>query len=258
MRAVHREHAARIAGAIDAAHLDRRLLDAFTDREPLGLDDAYAVQGELTRLRIARGARRIGWKLGYTSAAMREQMNVDEPNFGPLLDTMIVGQGSPVPPTLVQPRVEPEVAVRLGADLRPAALLAALEVVDSVWKDYRFRLEDNTADGSSAAGVVLGPPLPDPPDVTALAKLPVALIRNGQPVATATAAAAMGNPLAALDWLAEELPRHGVRLSPGDVVITGGLTAAVPLEPGDVVAARFGDDRAGGVVTVQVSRQAER
>jgi 2-keto-4-pentenoate hydratase len=210
---------------------------------------------------MASGARRIGWKLGYTSAAMREQMKVDKPNFGPLLDTMIVAPGSPVPATLVQPRVEPEVAVRLGADLRPDALLASLEVVDSVWKDYRFRLEDNTADGSSAAGVVLGPLLPDlagQADPAALPDLPVELIRNGEPVATATAAAAMGNPLAALDWLAQELPRHGRSLSPGDVVITGGLTAAVPLEPGDLVEARFGDERHGGGVTVRVSRRAER
>ena len=253
-----REHVARIAGQIDAAHRERRLLDPISDREPLELADAYAVQAELTRLRLARGARRIGWKLGYTSAAMREQMKVDEPNFGPLLDTMIVEPGSPVPPTLVQPRVEPEVAVRLGADLRPDAVLAALEVVDSVWRDYRFRLEDNTADGSSAAGVVLGPPLPELADAAELAELPVELIRNGEPVATATAAAAMGHPLVALDWLAEELPRHGESLSPGDVVITGGLTAAVPLEPGDLVEARFGDDRHQGGVTVQVSRRAER
>ncbi len=252
---MHPEHVARIAGEIDAAHRERRLLDPVTDREPLSLADAYAVQDQLTRLRLAGGAHRIGWKLGYTSAAMRQQMNVDEPNFGPLLSTMIVDSGSPVPPTLVQPRVEPEVAVRLGADLRPDAVLAALEVVDSVWRDYRFRLEDNTADGSSAAAVVLGSPLPDVP---ALPELPVELFRNGEPVGTATAAAAMGHPFAALDWLAEELPRHGESLSPGDVVITGGLTAAVPLEPGDVVEARFGDDRYGGRVTVQVSRRAER
>jgi 2-keto-4-pentenoate hydratase len=258
VRAVYPEDLARVAGAIDAAHGERRLLDPITDREPLELADAYAVQGELTRLRLARGAHRIGWKLGYTSAAMREQMRVDAPNFGPLLDTMIIQDGSPVPSELVQPRVEPEVAVRLGADLRPDALLAALEVVDSVWRDYRFRLEDNTADGSSAAGVVLGPLLPDLPDAAALPALPVQLIRNGEPVATATAAAAMGSPLVALAWLAEELPRHGESLSPGDVVITGGLTAAVPLERGDLVEARFGDQRNGVGVTVRVSRSAER
>lgn len=248
------DHAKALAGEIDTAHRERRLLDPITDREPLTLDAAYAVQRELTGLRVARGARRIGWKLGYTSAAMRAQMRVDAPNLGPLLDTMRVGDGEPVPGTLTQPRVEPEVAVRLGADLRPAELLAALEVVDSVWRDYRFRIEDNTADGSSAAGFVIGPALGTPlAELDTLDTLTVELFRNGEPAGAATAAAAMGHPRNALAWLAAELPRRGERLQPGDVVITGGLTAAVALRPGDVVAAVF-----GGQVRVAVSRRAER
>ena len=73
---------------------------------------------------------------------------------GPLLDSMLITDGR-IPARLVQPRVEPEIAVVLGPDRRPAAVHAALEVVDSVWCDYRFTLELNTADGSSAAGVAL-------------------------------------------------------------------------------------------------------
>jgi 2-keto-4-pentenoate hydratase len=238
---------------IDAAHRQRGLLDPITDRGALTLRAAYAVQRELTALRIRRGARRIGWKLGYTSAAMRAQMGVDAPNSGPLLDTMLVGDGEPVAGTLTHPRVEPEIAVRLDADLRPAEFRAALEVVDSVWRDYRFRLEDNTADGSSAACVVLGPPMVGRADGADLAEVPVELFRNGESVGTATGGAAMGSPLRALAWLAEELPRHGERLRAGDVVITGGLTAAVPLEPGDVVQAVF-----GGGTRVRVSRGAEQ
>lgn len=247
--AVDPDRAAALAREIDTAHTQRRLLTPITDREPLTLAAAYDVQRELTGLRIARGARRLGWKLGYTSAAMRTQMRVDAPNLGPLLDTMLLTDGGPVPAALTQPRVEPEVAVRLGADLRPAELLAALEVVDSVWRDYRFRLEDNTADGSSAAGVVLGPALPETDQLDALG---VELFRNGEPAGSGTAAAAMGHPLTALAWLAAELPRRGGRLRAGDLVITGGLTAAVPLQPGDEVAAVF-----GGRATVRVSRRAE-
>jgi 2-keto-4-pentenoate hydratase len=193
----------------------------------------------LTALRTGRGAHRIGVKLGYTSRAMCDQMGIDEPNHGPLLDTMRITDGR-IPGTLVQPRIEPEIAPILGPDLRPAAAHAALEVVDSVWQDYRFSLELNTADGSSADGVVLGPPLPlDTP-----ATLPVQLDRNRATVAEGTGAAAMGDPLHALDWL-----RHAPRsdrdtLRPGDIVITGGLTAAIPVEPGDTVEAVFGDHAA--------------
>lgn len=225
---------AALAATIDAAHRGRRLLDA--SGLDLDLGAAYAAQRELTALRTARGARRIGWKLGYTSAAMRAQMGVAEPNLGPLFDGMVLADGAAVPAELVQPRVEPEIAVRVGPAGEPLEVLAALEVVDSVWQDYRFTLELNTADGSSAAAVALGPVLaPDRLD-----ELPVELLRNGEPSGAATGAAAMGHPFTALRWLREELPRHGESLRDGDLVITGGLTAAVPLEPGDEVSARFG------------------
>jgi 2-keto-4-pentenoate hydratase len=224
-----------LAEAIDLAHREGRLLDAAT-QPPLDLAAAYAVQHELTALRTARGAHPIGVKLGYTSRAMREQMGIDEPNHGPLLDTMRITDGR-IPGTLRQPRIEPEVALVLGRDLRPAAAHAALEVVDSVWRDYRFTLELNTADGSSAAGVALGPPLP----LDGLAAVPVRLLRNGATVAEGTGAAAMGDPLHALDWLQRVLSNRPGTLRPGDVVLTGGLTAAVPIEPGDTVEAVFGD-----------------
>jgi 2-keto-4-pentenoate hydratase len=170
---------------------------------------------------------------------MREQMGINEPNHGSLLDTMRITDGR-LPETLVQPRVEPEVALILDAGLRPAAAHAALEVVDSVWQDYRFGLELNTADGSSAAGVALGPPLP----LDNLAALPVRLLRNGATVAEGTAAAAMGDPLRALDWLQRMLSDRPDGLRPGDIVLTGGLTAAIPIEPGDTVEAVFGDHHA--------------
>nr|WP_239028143.1 fumarylacetoacetate hydrolase family protein [Pseudonocardia acidicola] len=158
---------------------------------------------------------------------------------------MLVPDGRPAPAHLVQPRVEPEIAVRVDPGGGPGEVLAACEIVDSVWRDYRFTLEDNTADGSSAAGVVLGPPLP----ADGLDALTVELRCNGDPAGQATGAAAMGHPFIALEWLARELRRRGEQLRAGDLVITGGLTAAVPLQPGDVVEAVFGGD-----VAVRVRR----
>lgn len=221
------------AARIDAAHRDGRLLDAPTGPE-LDLAGAYAVQRALTARREARGARRIGWKLGYTSAVMRAQMGVDSPNLGPLLDTMVVPPGGAVPGSLVQPRVEPEVGIVVGADGRPAGARAVLEVVDSVWRDYRFTLATNTADGSSAAGVVIGDALDGD-----LAALTVELWRDGVREASGTGDAAMGHPHHALDWLRDELAARGETLRAGDLVITGGLTRAIGLPPGGVVEARF-------------------
>jgi 2-keto-4-pentenoate hydratase len=119
------------------------------------------------------------------------------------------------------------------------AALACLEIVDSVWSGYRFTLEDNTADGSSAAWVAVGPPLP----VSDLAALPVELSVDGEVVERGVGAAASGHPALGVVWLAEQLARRGQALEPGDLVITGGLTSAHPLEPGHSISASFGDGR---------------
>lgn len=219
---------------------------------------AYEVQRALTSLRLrSKGTRVVGWKLGYTSEAMRRQMGIDGPNYGPLLTSMVVPDGAVLGSGLLQPRVEPEVLLVLGRDVDQSvdtdgALAAcsgarvALEVVDSVWTGYRFDLEHNTADGSSAAHVVIGPALP----MGDLAGITVTIHRNGVPVGAGTGAAAAGHPAAALAWLAGELLRQGARLRRGDIVITGGLTAAVDLDPGDVVRADFAS---GPSVTAGVS-----
>lgn len=238
------------AATLRAARRERRTLDPQALRARFGgpedLPDAYRIQEAVAAARYADGERRIGWKLGYTSVAMREQMGVAAPNAGPLTDVMLLASPAVLPDRVTQPRVEPEVALVLGADLRNpvgvAEVLAAterahacLEVVDSVWRDYRFRLEDNTADLSSAAFVVLGDPL----DLSDLAGVVVDLARNGVDVGTATGAAASGHPAAGVAWLAGELAARGDLLRAGDVVITGGLLPAVPLDRGDAVSARF-------------------
>ena len=241
---------ARYAATVRAARRERRTLDADRLRTDLGgprdLDEAYRIQAEVFARRLADGERRVGWKLGYTSPAMREQMGVDAPNLGPLTDRMMLASGAVVPERVAQPRVEPEIALRLGRDLvgpvdvaevlaATAAAHSCLEVVDSVWAGYRFRLEDNTADLSSAAFVVLGRPIVS----TDLATVRVTMTRNGEHVGDATGAAASGHPAAGVAWLAGELAGRGESLRAGDLVITGGLLPAVPLEPGDVVSAVF-------------------
>jgi 2-keto-4-pentenoate hydratase len=210
------------------------------------LETAYAVQDALTARRLDRGDTVVGWKLGYTTQVMREQLGIDEPNIGPLLSSMVLAGGHGLPVGLLHPRVEPEIALVLDRDvdqaLDPSAAvkacaeaLVALEVVDSVWTGYRFDLEHNTADGSSAAHVVVGAPVP----MEVLDELEVTLYRNGAVVGTGTGAAALGHPVHALAWLTGELSRRGRSLRAGDIVITGGLTAAVPIQPGEVVHAEF-------------------
>jgi 2-keto-4-pentenoate hydratase len=244
------DHAAA-ARSLRSARRAGRTLDVPLSRSPgLSLADAYRIQDQMTALRLADGERLAGWKLGYTSAVMRAQMGIEAPNFGPLTDAMLLGSPAVLPAGALQPRVEPEIGLRLGRPLRAPcsaddvlaacdAVLACLEIVDSVWSGYRFTLEDNTADGSSAAWAVVGPPLP----VSDLASLPVTLSVDGEVVERGTGAAASGHPALGVVWLAEQLAGRGQALEPGDLVITGGLTSAHPLEPGHSISASFGGGR---------------
>jgi 2-keto-4-pentenoate hydratase len=243
---------AAAAGVLREARLAGTTLDVLlSESTGLSLADAYRVQDQITAARLAGGERRAGWKLGYTSAVMRAQMGVASPNFGPLTDVMLLGSPAILPDGALQPRVEPEIGLRLGRRLAGAGLtaddvleacdaaLACLEIVDSVWTGYRFTLEDNTADGSSAAWVAVGSPLP----MDDLAALDVALAVDGVVAERGTGAAASGHPATGVAWLAEQLAGRGLALEPGDLVITGGLTSAWPLERGHRVSAGFGHGR---------------
>ncbi len=203
--------------------------------------------------RLVSGGGVGGWKLGYTSDAMREQMGISEPNFGPLARAMILDPGTRIGADrhpVMQPRVEPEIAAVIGREIPAHADVAAvracvrswnlaLEVVDSVWQDYRFDWHLNTADGSSAAYVLLGPSLTGAG--TRLTDLRVDLRRNGELVGSGRGDAAMGDPAVALNWLVGRLAERGLALRPRDVVITGGITPAVPLLPGDRIEAMAGE-----------------
>jgi 2-keto-4-pentenoate hydratase len=238
------------AAKLDAARRDRVGCEPISSTVVLDIDDAYAIQRAGTELRVRRGETVVGWKLGYTSLAMRAQMGIDHPNFGPLTDAMLLAHDEAVSPSLIQPRVEPEIGLRFKHPLTGEVslddvmgavgeALACLEVVDSVYPDYRFQLEDNTADGSSAAQVVVGPALPS---LDALESVAVVMRHNGADAGSATGSAASGHPAAGVVWLVAQLAKQGGQLRAGDIVITGGLTRAVPLEFGDHVEAVFDDD----------------
>lgn len=245
-----------MAALLHQARRQGRLLDAERAQELSSLEHAYAVQDRLTELRLAEGRCPVGYKLGYTSAVMRRQMGISAPNFGPLLDDMVLRDGA-LARGFLHPRGEPEIGIVLGRDLSGSGLLltevadavaevrACLEIVDSIWRGYRFSAEQNTADGSSAAGVVLGPVLAIDP--LRCHRLTVELADNGLPLATATSAAAAGHPLQGVAWLAARLTQRGRGLQKGEIILTGGLVAATPVRPGATLAAVFGDGTAVSV-----------
>ncbi|MCQ8830018.1 2-keto-4-pentenoate hydratase [Streptomyces malaysiensis] len=231
----------------------RQDLGRFTDEwAELDLDVAYQIQDETLARRIMRGEHIIGVKLGLTSRAKQQRMGVDAPLTAWLTDAMALGSGAPVPlDSLIHPRVEPEIVFVLGRPLAGpgvtatsalaavAAVHAGIEVIDSRYRDFRFRLADVVADNASSGRVVAGS-VALPPQGLDLALEPCVLHVNGEVVHTATGAAVQGHPAEALALAANTLAGRGITMEEGWCVYTGGLTDAVPLAAGDQIVAEFG------------------
>lgn len=211
---------------------------------PSDIGAAYAVQELLTERRIASGARLIGRKIGLTSAAVQAQIGVDRPDFGVLFDDMLVEDGAEIPcARLMQPKVEAEVAFRLGSDILDASdswtvrdavdlMYPALEIVDSRITGWRIGITDTVADNASSGLFVLGAE-GTPSGEVEPALVAMIMTRNGERVSAGTGRDCMGDPLIALAWLAATAIEFGSPLRAGDIVLSGALGPMVAAVPGD-------------------------
>jgi 2-keto-4-pentenoate hydratase len=252
------KEAGRRAKALYEAREKRVPIAPLTDADPtLGMDDGYIVQREFTALLVADGDIVIGYKAGLTSAAMQNMFGVDTPDYGPVMASTIRGDGSSVSlDAFIAPKVEAEIVFRLaeplagpGVTVRQAyaaigAAMAGLEIVDSRIENWRIRLADTIADLASNGAAVFGRAVTPSPDLD-YRLVGMVFSRNGELVATGAGAAALGDPVAVVAWLANVLGEHGIALEAGQVIMTGALHAAVPLSPGDTFTAEF--DRLGSI-----------
>ncbi|MEV6217602.1 fumarylacetoacetate hydrolase family protein [Nocardia sp. NPDC051833] len=218
------------------------------------VDAAYAVQRLGTERRLAGGARIVGRKVGLTSPAVQRQLGVDRPDFGVLFADMDATR-TPVAhrPRLLQPKVEAELAFVLGADLDAgpfdahqvrgavAYATAALEIVDSRIADWDITFADTVADNASSGWFVLGADRLDPGAFEPRA-VAMTMAIDGEIVATGTGSACLGDPLAALAWLATTACALGDPLRAGDIVLSGALGPMAPLRPGARVRAELACD----------------
>ena len=245
---------AQLAEHLENCELQTRDTPKITDDHPdMDWDDAYAIQDAILARKLARGARIVGYKAGLTSHAKMKQMNVESPVFGFLVDYFSVPEGAAIKVSdLIHPKVEPEIAFVLkhalkGPGCHIGDVLAAtdfvmpgIEVIDSRYRDFKFDLKSVVADNTSAARFTIGGRAVRPESVD-LRTVGIVLEKNGQPVALGAGAAVLGHPAAAIAMLANQLGQRGKELPAGSMILSGGVTEAIAVAPGDNVTLRVQD-----------------
>jgi 2-keto-4-pentenoate hydratase len=246
---------ANIATGLLAALDQTRQIQTLTGQiDGFGIADGYRVAGELRRLRVARGERPVGRKIGFTNRGIWHEYGVFQPIWGDVYATTLhdVQPGATVRIShLREPRIEPEIVLGVDRDLLPGMAIADIEgsiawvahgfeIVQSAFPGWKFAVADCIADGGLHGALAVGPrhmlaPGERPGLAAALAGLNVSLSRNGQPVDTGVGANALDGPVHALRHLVEALATEpdGLPLRAGDLVTTGTLTRAFPIAPGE-------------------------
>jgi 2-oxo-3-hexenedioate decarboxylase len=247
-----REDIVRLCERIEGAQTRAYAIPKLTDEYPnMTIGDGYAVQLELRRRFLAAGHRQVGWKAGLTSKAKMSQMGVNVPSIGFLTDRMARPENSAIKTSdLVHPRVECEVAFVMKKTLKGPNctrqdvldatdyVLPAVEIIDSRFSGFKFDLESVVADNGSSARFVGGGRPRYPADID-LRTLGVVMEKNGEIVTLGASAAVLGHPAEAIAMLVNILAELGEELPAGSFVMSGGITEAIPVKPGDSVIARF-------------------
>ncbi|WCK52317.1 fumarylacetoacetate hydrolase family protein [Aneurinibacillus sp. Ricciae_BoGa-3] len=217
----------------------------------LTIEEAYQVQLHTIQNKVESGQKIVGKKIGLTSRAMQTLLGVDQPDYGHLLDDMVVENGEEIAfSRVLQPRVEAEIAFVLKKNLvgpkvttsdvllATDYVLPALEIVDSRVANWKIKLQDTVADNASSGLYVLGGK-PLRVNQLDMSLTGVVFYKNGEIMNTGVGAAALGHPATCVAWLANKLSEFGIHLQAGEVILSGALSAAVNAEPGDHFHARF-------------------
>lgn len=232
----------------------QQLFTAYETREPiappretiegLDLEGAYEIQRLQEEMFLARGEEIVGRKIGLTSKAMQEQLGVDSPDFGFFTNKMTYADGDSIDVSrFIAPKVEPELAFRLGADVEPGssvedlvidAVILAVEIIDSRVRDWDIRLVDTVADNASCGAVILGREIEVAPED--LPAVTASMLIDAQVASEGAGSAVLGHPLNPIPWLAGI-----VGLKKGDIILTGSFSAAAPVVAGQAVDVDYGE-----------------
>ncbi|WP_439608133.1 2-oxo-hept-4-ene-1,7-dioate hydratase [Hydrogenophaga sp.] len=257
----------QLAAELDQSERTRVPLEHFSRRFPqMTIADGYRVGRAWVALQVASGRQVIGHKIGLTSRAMQMASQIDEPDFGTLLDSMRftapAGQVLEIPASrFIAPRVEVELAFVLKAPLQGTGVtvedvLAATEYVTPAIEIIDARIEqfdrhtrimrkvfDTISDNAANAGIVIGAGddrYRADPRSTDLPWCGAILRQNGAVEETGLAAGVQGHPAIGIAWLAHKLAPWGESLQPGQIVLAGSFTRPVAAKAGDLFEADYG------------------
>jgi 2-keto-4-pentenoate hydratase len=238
-----------VAERLDKAWQTHTPIPPITETDGItSVETAYAIQTHWTKMRLARGEKIVGRKIGLTSTAIQQQLGVSEPDYGTLWQSSYYASANgkvDIPASdFLQPRIEGEVAFLIGKALHGPNITAqdvlaateacalGIEIVASRIADWKIKLVDTIADNASYGGFTLGPWDKQMREAD-LAALAMTIHHNGTLAAEGVGAAALGHPAKSTAWLANKLLEFGVSLEPGDIVISGGITKMLPVKAGD-------------------------
>jgi len=244
---------AHCGNELHTAMQERQTVAPLTDRHPdISIDDAYHISLQMLHRRMEAGENVIGKKIGVTSKAVQNMLNVHQPDFGYLTNTMVFNDEMPISKLLIQPRAEGEIAFVLKKDLigpgiTNADVLAAtevvmpcFEVVDSRIEDWNIKIQDTVADNASCGLFALAEAAAVDPRKIDLATCGMVVSKNGSTISTGAGAAALGSPVNCVAWLANTLGRFDIGLKAGEVILSGSLVPLEPVVAGDTMSVRIG------------------
>ncbi|HHR5902228.1 TPA: 2-oxo-hept-4-ene-1,7-dioate hydratase [Providencia alcalifaciens] len=248
-----------IAQRLNQAEKNRQQIRQISlDHPEMTIEDAYAIQKEWVGLKLAEGRVLKGHKIGLTSKAMQASSQIDEPDYGALLDDMFFDDGCDIPTDrFIVPRIEVELAFVLAKPLRGPNctlfdvynatdyVIPALELIDARCHNIDpdtnrpRKVFDTISDNAANGAVILGgrPIKPRDLDMRWISAL---LYRNGVIEESGVAAAVLNHPANGVAWLANKLAPHNVELQPGQIILGGSFTRPVPARKGDVFHVDYG------------------
>ena len=257
----------QLAAELQQSQQTRMQVEQFSKRHPgMTVEDGYRIGRAWVDLEKAAGKKVIGHKIGLTSRAMQISSQIDEPDYGTLLDHMLytakAGEVLEIPVTdFIAPRVEVELAFVLkaplaGPNVTVEDVLAAtdyitpaIEIIDARIEQFdrhtkvMRKVYDTISDNAANAGIVIGagdPAFRADPRSTNRPWCGAILRQNGAVEETGLAAGVQGDPAIGIAWLANKLAPWGETLQAGEIVLAGSFTRPVAAKAGDLFEADYG------------------